>query len=102
MLGHFAVGAVLGDPSHTEVTVKLRPKAGGKEAIAEETARRVENEHLELGLGDGRSWGTREFRKPADHVIEVLDVVHQAAVGKSKTVIDGRAVVVELGGSYDL
>ena len=43
-----------------------------------------------------------EFGEPADHGIDVLDVVDQAAVGMAEAVVDRRAVVVHLRRGDDL
>src|SRR4029453_6360632 len=97
LLHDLAVGAVVGDPADPHVAVELGPEARGEEPVAEEPARRVEDEHLELRLGDREAMRPRELGQPAHHGVDVLHVVHEAAVGSAETVVDRAAVGVALG-----
>ncbi len=80
LLHHLRTRSIVHHPLDAESAVELRAKTGGEEPVAEETARGVENKHDELGLRNGEAMRPPEFRQPADHGIDVLDVVDQAAV----------------------
>ena len=53
--------------AHAEVAVELGPEAGGEEAVAEQPPRSVQDEHLELRLGDREAmrprWTPRASRR---------------------------------------
>ena len=88
--------AVVHHPVDAERRVELGPEAGGEEAVAEQAPRGVEDEDVELGFRDGEAVRPRRLGVEADHQVEVLDVVDQAAVGMAEAIVDRRAVVVEL------
>ena len=97
-----AIRAVIRNPLHTQMGIELRSEAGGEETIAEQTPRGVEDEHLELGLGNGKAGRPDGFREPANNRVYILDVVHDTSVRMSKTIVDGCSVVVRLRAGDDL
>ena len=68
-------GPLLFTQSMPERRVELRPEARGEEAVAEQAARGVQDEHVELRLGDREAMRPRRLGEPADDGVDVLDVV---------------------------
>src|SRR5262249_35442378 len=94
--------AVVHHPVEAELRVERGPEVGGEEAVAEQPARRVEDEEMELGLRDREAVRPRHLGEVADQKVDVLDVVDHAAVLVALAIVDRLLVLVELRGRDDL
>src|SRR3974390_2148088 len=89
---HLRPWSVVIDPVNAELSIELGPEARGKETVAKQSSRRIQNEYDELRFGDGKAMGTSVFGQPADHGVHVFDVVNHRPIGVSQAVVDRRAV----------
>ncbi len=79
--------AVVQNPVITKMGIKLGSETRGKETIAEQTTRCIDDENMELRFGDGITMRARIFRQPANHHVHVFDVVYARAIRMTKAVV---------------
>ena len=67
-----------------------------KEAVAEQPSRGVQDEDMELRLGNRKAVRPGVLGEPADDVVDIFDVVDQGSVWMSQTIVDEATVCVAL------